>query len=174
MDNTPTLSCVGCCGSTPPHIKAIAEAVKRCVVLCTCTPSKTHTHAHSSKPRPFPEFREPRLWLSGLEDLVCTKDTLPFMNIGERCNISGSIAFKKLIVANNYASAMDVAKKQLVDGAHVVDINLDDGLIDGVSAMEKFCKIAVTEPDVSKAPFMIDSSKFEIVEAGLRCVQGRC
>jgi len=146
----------GCCGSTPGHIKAVADAVA------------------PYKPRPLPEPLKPRLWLSGLEDLVCTKEKMRFMNVGERCNLSGSIRFKKLIKAGNYASAMDVAKKQVEDGAHVVDINVDDGLIDGVSAMRKFCNIAVTEPDVSKRPFMIDSSKFEVVEAGLQCVQGRC
>jgi len=146
----------GCCGSRPDHIKAIADAVKDC------------------KPRPLPEFKEPALWLSGLEDFEFTKKKTSFMNIGERCNISGSIAFKKLILNGDYQKAMDVAKKQVEDGAHVIDINVDDGLLDGVNAMRKFCKIAVTEPDVSKVPFMIDSSKFNIVEAGLQCVQGRC
>lgn len=146
----------GCCGSTPLHIKAIAEAVQNVA------------------PRRHPEFQEPRLWLSGLEDLVVTKEKTRFLNIGERCNIAGSIAFKKLIKAGDYLTAMTVAKKQVTDGANVIDINVDDGLVDGVSAMQRFCKIAVTEPDVSKVPFMIDSSKFEIVEAGLRCVQGRC
>ena len=146
----------GCCGSQPSHIKAIAEALK------------------GKPPRPLPEQKDPFMWLSGLEDLVVTKENLRFVNIGERCNISGSIAFKKLVLAGNYQKCMEVAAKQVAGGAHVVDINLDDGLLDGVSAMQKFCKIAVTEPDVSKAPFMIDSSKFEIVEAGLQCVQGRC
>ena len=146
----------GCCGSQPSHINAIADVLK------------------GKAPRPLPEQKEPYMWLSGLEDLVMTKEKLRFVNIGERCNIAGSIAFKKLVMAGNYQKCMEVAAKQVAGGAHVVDINLDDGLLDGVSAMQKFCKIAVTEPDVSKVPFMIDSSKFEIVEAGLQCVQGRC
>merc|ERR1711871_761800 len=146
----------GCCGSTPEHIGAIRDAVK------------------GLAPRPLPEQKEPFMWLSGLEDLKVTKENKRFLNVGERCNISGSLKFKKLILAGDYAAAMDVAKQQVADGADVVDINVDDGLLDGIAAMEKFCKIAVTEPDVSKVPFMIDSSKFEIVEAGLRCVQGKC
>ena len=146
----------GCCGSQPSHIQAIAEALK------------------GMAPRPLPEKKEPFMWLSGLEDLVMTKEKLRFINIGERCNIAGSIAFKKLVMAGNYQKCMETAAKQVAGGAHVVDINLDDGLLDGISAMRKFCKIAVTEPDVSKAPFMIDSSKFDIVTAGLECVQGRC
>jgi 5-methyltetrahydrofolate--homocysteine methyltransferase len=136
----------GCCGSTPQHIGAIAAAVK------------------GVAPRPKVVPGKPKMWLSGLEDLVVTKENFRFLNVGERCNIAGSIAFKKLVMAGNYAKCMEVAGKQVAGGAHVVDINLDDGLLDGVSAMRKFCKIAVTEPNVSKAPFMIDSSKFEIVE----------
>jgi len=146
----------GCCGSTPEHIGAISAAVK------------------GLAPRPLPEAKEPVMWLSGLEDLKVSKETHTFLNIGERCNIAGSLKFKKLILAGNYSAAMDVAKKQVEDGANVIDINVDDGMLDGVAAMERFCKIAVTEPEVSKVPFMIDSSKFEIVEAGLRCVQGKC
>eukprot|EP00971_Amphidinium_carterae_P256111 5084973-Amphidinium_carterae.1 len=92
---------------------------------------------------------------------------------GERCNIAGSIKFKKLMMDGNYGEAMDIAKQQVMDGAHVVDINVDDGMLDGLAAMQKFVKIAVTEPDVSKRPFMIDSSKFEIVEAGLKWCQGK-
>eukprot|EP00611_Tribonema_gayanum_P030293 TRINITY_DN837_c0_g2_i1.p1 TRINITY_DN837_c0_g2~~TRINITY_DN837_c0_g2_i1.p1 ORF type:complete len:1283 (-),score=514.30 TRINITY_DN837_c0_g2_i1:218-4066(-) len=147
----------GCCGSTPQHIKAMHEDVKDCA------------------PRPLPKPLDPPvMWLSGLEPLQVSKDRINFLNVGERCNCSGSIQFKKLIMAGNYSSAMDVAKAQVEDGAMVVDINLDDGLLDGLAAMQKFCKIAVTEPDVSKVPFMIDSSKFEILEAGLKWVQGKC
>uniref|UniRef100_A0A7S2XWE9 Methionine synthase n=1 Tax=Fibrocapsa japonica TaxID=94617 RepID=A0A7S2XWE9_9STRA len=145
----------GCCGSTPPHIKAISEAVK------------------GMPPRPLPEKKEPVLWLSGLEDLVVSKDRFTFLNVGERCNIAGSIRFKKLILGGDYATAMDIAKKQVEDGAMVLDINVDDGMLDGVAAMQKFLKIAVTEPEISKVPFMIDSSKFEIVEAGMKWVQGK-
>eukprot|EP00613_Pedinella_sp_CCMP2098_P066441 CAMPEP_0171984892 /NCGR_PEP_ID=MMETSP0993-20121228/274057_1 /TAXON_ID=483369 /ORGANISM="non described non described, Strain CCMP2098" /LENGTH=1618 /DNA_ID=CAMNT_0012637731 /DNA_START=56 /DNA_END=4913 /DNA_ORIENTATION=- len=149
----------GCCGSTPPHIKAIADATR------------------GIKPRPLPKLGLPKMWLSGLEDLVVDDAVnhlgLPFLNVGERCNIAGSLMFKKLIVNNKYAEAMDVAKKQVEAGAHVIDINVDDGMVDGKAAMEKFVKMAVTEPDIAKVPFMIDSSKFEIVEAGLKWCQGK-
>jgi 5-methyltetrahydrofolate--homocysteine methyltransferase len=118
------------------------------------------------------------MWLSGLEDLVVDDVHnhlgLPFLNVGERCNISGSIRFKKLMMAGDYGTAMDIAKKQVEDGAHVLDINVDDGMLDGLAAMQKFVKIAVTEPDVSKVPFMLDASKFEIVLAGVKWCQGKC
>ncbi|KAL7558641.1 hypothetical protein ACA910_019470 [Epithemia clementina (nom. ined.)] len=150
----------GCCGSTPPHIKAIREM------------------AEKFKPRPLPPTTRPKMWLSGLEDLkvedVHNHLGLPFLNVGERCNIAGSIKFKKLIMAGDYGSAMDIAKKQVEDGAHVIDINVDDGLLDGLAAMQKFVKIAVTEPEIAKAPFMLDASKFEIVMAGLKWCQGKC
>lgn len=146
----------GCCGTTPLHIKAIADVCGRYA------------------PRPLPEPRDPFMWLSGLEDLVVTKDRFQFLNVGERCNISGSIRFKKLILKGDYGTAMDIARQQVEDGAMVIDVNVDDGMLDGVAAMERFLKIAVTEPDVSKVPFMVDSSKFHIVEAGLKCVQGKC
>merc|ERR1719277_2201001 len=119
----------------------------------------------------------PVMRLSGLEALNaedCVNSIgLPFVNVGERCNIAGSLKFKKLMMAGNYGEAMDIAKKQVEDGAHVIDINVDDGMLDGLEAMQKFIKIAVTEPEVSKRPFMIDSSKFEIVEAGLKWCQGK-
>ena len=99
---------------------------------------------------------------------------LPFLNVGERCNIAGSIKFKKLMMAGNYGAAMDIAKAQVEDGAHVIDINVDDGMLDGLAAMQKFVKIAVTEPEISKVPFMLDASKFEIVMAGLKWCQGKC
>jgi len=150
----------GCCGSTPPHIAAIREV------------------ASQYKPRALPDIGRPKMWLSGLEDLVVDDVHnhlgMPFLNVGERCNIAGSLKFKKLMMAGDYASAMDIAKKQVEDGAHVIDINVDDGLLDGLAAMQKFVKIAVTEPEVSKVPFMLDASKFEIVEAGLKWCQGKC
>ena len=150
----------GCCGSTPPHIKAIREV------------------AQKYKPRQLPDTSRPKMWLSGLEDLkvedVHNQFGLPFLNVGERCNIAGSIKFKKLMMAGDYGTAMDIAKKQVEDGAHVIDINVDDGLLDGLAAMQKFVKIAVTEPEVAKAPFMLDASKFEIVLAGLKWCQGKC
>ena len=149
----------GCCGSTPPHIKAIREV------------------AQNYPPRKLPDVGRPKMWLSGLEDLV-VEDVhnhlgMPFLNVGERCNISGSLRFKKLMMAGDYGTAMDIAKKQIEDGAHVIDINVDDGMLDGVAAMQKFVKIAVTEPEVSKVPFMLDASKFEIVMAGLKWCQGK-
>ena len=149
----------GCCGSTPAHIKAIKDA------------------AAKYKPRALPDVGRPKMWLSGLEDFV-VEDLhnhlgMPFLNVGERCNISGSIRFKKLMMAGDYATAMDIAKKQVADGAHVLDINVDDGLLDDLAAMQKFVKIAVTEPDVCKVPFMLDASKFEIVLAGLKWCQGK-
>ncbi len=146
----------GCCGSTPQHIKAIKEM------------------SGHLPPRVLPQDIPPKLWLSGLEELVVTKDRMAFLNIGERCNVAGSIKFKKLIMKGDYSTAMDVAKAQVEEGAMVIDINLDDGLLDGLAAMQKFCKLAVTEPDVCKVPFMIDSSKFPVVEAGLKWVQGKC
>merc|ERR1712238_120556 len=150
----------GCFGSTPQHIQAIAKC------------------SRNYKPRKLPDIGRPKMWLSGLEDLV-VEDThnhlgYPFLNIGERCNISGSIKFKKLMMAGDYGSAMDIAKKQVEQGAHVIDINVDDGMLDGLAAMQKFVKIAVTEPEVSKVPFMLDASKFEIVLAGLKWSQGKC
>merc|ERR1719487_2342573 len=149
----------GCCGSTPPHIKAIKEATQHI------------------KPRPLPPVGRPVMRLSGLEPLIaedCVNSIgLPFVNVGERCNIAGSLKFKKLMMSSDYGQAMDIAKKQVEDGAHVIDINVDDGMLDGLAAMQKFIKIAVTEPDVAKRPFMIDSSKFEIVEAGLKWCQGK-
>ena len=150
----------GCCGATPKHIKAIREA------------------AAEYSPRKLPDVGRPKMWLSGLEDLVVDDVHnhlgLPFLNVGERCNISGSLKFKKLMMAGDYGAAMDVAKKQVEDGAHVIDINVDDGMLDGIAAMQKFVKIAVTEPEVSKVPFMLDASKFEIVVAGLKWCQGKC
>jgi len=151
----------GCCGSTPAHMAAIkAKIVER-----------------NYKPRALPPQRRPKMWLSGLEDLVVDDVVnhlgMPFLNVGERCNIAGSIKFKKLMMAGNYGEAMDIAKQQVVDGAHVIDINVDDGMLDGLAAMQKFVKIAVTEPEVAKVPFMLDASKFEIVLAGLKWCQGK-
>jgi len=149
----------GCCGSTPPHIKAIREMSEK------------------YSPRKLPDVGRPKMWLSGLEDLVVDDVHnhlgLPFLNVGERCNISGSLKFKKLMMAGDYDAAMDIAKKQVEDGAHVIDINVDDGMLDGLAAMQKFVKIAVTEPEIAKVPFMLDASKFDIVMAGLKWCQGK-
>jgi 5-methyltetrahydrofolate--homocysteine methyltransferase len=149
----------GCCGTGNSHIKALTEM------------SSTY------KPRSVPTV-EPLMRISGLEPMNYAPDAKnmrkTFLNIGERCNVAGSSIFKKAIVDNNYDKALEIAVKQVAAGAHVIDINLDDGLIDGLSAMTKFVNLLVTEPEASKVPFMIDSSKFDIVEAGLKCSQGKC
>ena len=147
----------GCCGTTNNHINAVAAALK------------------TAPTRPYPKKPDqPKMWLSGLERLVVDKSLFAFLNIGERCNIAGSLRFKRLIKNNDYNAAMAVARKQVEDGAMVLDLNVDDGMVDGVAAMQRFLKIAMTEPDISKVPFMIDSSKFKIIEAGLKWVQGKC
>jgi 5-methyltetrahydrofolate--homocysteine methyltransferase len=149
----------GCCGTSYEHIKALKEMTTQ------------------YKIRSIPSV-DPLMRISGLEPMNYKpqKDALrkTFMNIGERCNVAGSSIYKKAIVDNNYDKALEIAKKQVEQGAHVIDINMDDGLIDAVSAMTKFVNLLVTEPDASKVPFMIDSSKFEVVEAGLKCSQGKC
>lgn len=143
----------GCCGSTPEHIAAIAEAVGR--------------HA----PRQLPE-RKAFMRLSGLEPFTLTKD-IPFVNVGERTNVTGSAKFRKLITAGDYAAALDVARDQVANGAQVIDINMDEGLIDSEKAMVEYLNLVAAEPDIAKVPVMIDSSKWEVIEAGLKCVQGK-
>ncbi|TZG36399.1 methionine synthase [Agrobacterium sp. B1(2019)] len=143
----------GCCGSTPEHIRAIAEAVK------------------DYKPRPIPEHK-PFMSLSGLESFVLTKD-IPFVNVGERTNVTGSARFRKLITAGDYTAALAVARDQVENGAQIIDINMDEGLIDSEKAMVEFLNLIAAEPDIARVPIMIDSSKFEIIEAGLKCVQGK-
>lgn len=143
----------GCCGSTPAHIEAIAKAATR--------------HA----PRPIPDI--PRhMRLSGLEPFTLTKD-IPFVNVGERTNVTGSAKFRKLITAGDYAAALDVARDQVANGAQVIDINMDEGLIDSAKAMTEFLNLVAAEPDIARVPVMIDSSKWEVIEAGLKCVQGK-
>lgn len=145
----------GCCGSSPAHIEAIANSLR------------------DIAPRVRPEIK-PELRLSGLEALTVSKDALNFLNVGERCNIAGSLAFKRCIKKGDWNRAMEIARKQVEDGAQIIDVNVDDGMIDGIPAMTRFLNIAVTEPDIARVPFMVDSSKFEIVEAGLKCCQGKC
>ena len=149
----------GCCGTWYDHIAAIADLVK------------------DFEPREVPVI-EDKMRLSGLEPLNYTPDEKnmrgTFLNVGERCNVAGSMMYKKAIVDGNYEKALAIALKQVQQGADVLDINMDDGLIDGVSAMTKFVNLLISEPDVSKVPFMIDSSKFHVVEAGLKCAQGKC
>ena len=143
----------GCCGSTPAHIAAIAEAVK------------------GRAPRAPVEHR-PFMSLSGLEPFELTKD-IPFVNVGERTNVTGSAKFRKLITAGDYTAALAVARDQVENGAQIIDINMDEGLIDSEKAMVEFLNLIAAEPDIAKVPVMIDSSKFPIIEAGLKCVQGK-
>ncbi len=143
----------GCCGSTPEHIAAIAQAVA------------------SVPPRKLPEL-EPACRLSGLEPLNITEESL-FVNVGERANVTGSAKFKRLILNEEYEEALDVCRTQVENGAQVVDINMDEGMLDGKAAMVRFLNLCASEPDISKVPVMIDSSKWEIIEAGLQCVQGK-
>ncbi|TNM62298.1 methionine synthase [Aliirhizobium smilacinae] len=143
----------GCCGSTPEHIRAIAQAVAK------------------HKPREVPEHVA-FMSLSGLEPFVLTKD-IPFVNVGERTNVTGSAKFRKLITAGDYTAALAVARDQVEAGAQVIDINMDEGLIDSEKAMVEFLNLIAAEPDIARVPVMIDSSKFEIIEAGLKCVQGK-
>ncbi|MDE1158243.1 MAG: methionine synthase [Neorhizobium sp.] len=143
----------GCCGSTPEHIRAIADAVSK------------------HKPRAVPAHTS-LMSLSGLEPFVLTKD-IPFVNVGERTNVTGSAKFRKLITAGDYAAALAVARDQVENGAQVIDVNMDEGLIDSEKAMVEFLNLIAAEPDIARVPVMIDSSKFEIIEAGLKCVQGK-
>ena len=143
----------GCCGTTPEHISAIAKAVAE----------KTPR----SKANP-----ETALRLSGLEPLNVTADSL-FVNVGERTNITGSARFRRLIREEDYSTAVSVAAEQIENGAQIIDVNMDEGMIDGVAAMDKFLKLVASEPDISRVPIMVDSSKWEVIEAGLKCVQGR-
>lgn len=143
----------GCCGSTPDHIRAIKEAVSK------------------YKPRKIPEVPT-FLRLSGLEPFTLTED-IPFVNIGERTNVTGSAKFRKLITAGDYTAALEVARDQVQNGAQVIDINVDEGLLDSQKVMVEFLNLLAAEPDIARVPLMIDSSKFEVIEAGLKCVQGK-
>ncbi len=143
----------GCCGTTPEHIAAIAAAVK------------------PHRPRAVPVI-EPRLRLSGLEPFELTP-AIPFVNAGERTNVTGSARFRKLITAGDYASALQVARDQVENGAQIIDVNMDEGLLDSEKAMVTFLNLVAAEPDIARVPVMIDSSKFNVIEAGLKCVQGK-
>ncbi|KAG8550582.1 hypothetical protein GDO81_023721 [Engystomops pustulosus] len=146
----------GCCGTTPAHIREIAEAVKHC------------------KPRvPPSSVFEGHMQLSGLEPFRMGPYT-NFVNIGERCNVAGSRRFAKLIMAGSYEDALTVAKAQVEMGAQILDINMDDGMLDGPRAMARFCNYIASEPDIAKVPLCIDSSNFDVIEAGLKCCQGKC
>jgi 5-methyltetrahydrofolate--homocysteine methyltransferase len=143
----------GCCGTTPDHIAAIAAAVA------------------PHKPRIVPAI-EPRLRLSGLEPFVLT-DAIPFVNVGERTNVTGSARFRKLITAGDYTAALQVARDQVENGAQIIDVNMDEGLLDSEAAMVTFLNLVAAEPDIARVPVMVDSSKFSVIEAGLKCVQGK-
>ena len=143
----------GCCGSTPAHIKAIAETMA------------------TQKPR-TPAVIEPWLRLSGLEPFTVRPDS-NFVNVGERTNVTGSIKFAKLIKAEDYEAALDVAREQVESGAQIIDINMDEGLLDSQAVMVKFLNLIASEPDISRVPIMVDSSKWSVLEAGLKCIQGK-
>lgn len=143
----------GCCGTTPAHIKVIAD------VAAQHTARQPITRKHVMK-------------LSGLEPMAVT-ELSNFVNIGERCNVTGSKKFARLIREGNYDAALAIAREQVEAGAQILDINLDEGMIDGVEAMRTFINLIASEPDISKVPLMIDSSKWEVIEAGLKCVQGK-
>ncbi|MCE8422294.1 dihydropteroate synthase, partial [Rhodovulum sulfidophilum] len=112
------------------------------------------------------------LRLSGLEPFVLTPD-IPFVNVGERTNVTGSARFRKLITNRDYAAALEVARDQVQNGAQILDVNMDEGLIDSKAAMVEFLNLIASEPDIARVPLMIDSSKWEVIEAGLKCVQGK-
>ncbi|MEJ2611303.1 MAG: methionine synthase [Candidatus Thiodiazotropha sp.] len=143
----------GCCGTSPQHIQAIATALEGKI------------------PRQRPQL-EKQCRLSGLEPLNISSESL-FVNIGERANVTGSAKFKRLILNEKYDEALDVCREQVENGAQVVDINMDEAMLDGVAAMRQFLNLCAGEPEISKVPVMIDSSKWEIIESGLQCVQGK-
>ncbi|MGH8396687.1 MAG: methionine synthase [Gammaproteobacteria bacterium] len=144
----------GCCGTTPDHIRALSEVIVRRV------------------PREIPVI-EPKCRLSGLEALNIGSDSL-FVNVGERTNVTGSAKFKKLILDGEYETALEVAREQVQNGAQMIDVNMDEGMLDGEKAMRRFLSLIASEPDICKVPVMIDSSRWEIIEAGLKQLQGKC
>ncbi|MDC1143610.1 methionine synthase [Porticoccaceae bacterium] len=143
----------GCCGTTPEHISAIADAVADIL------------------PRQIPEIA-PACRLSGLEPFTITADSL-FVNVGERCNVTGSAVFKRLILEENYDTALEVARQQVINGAQIIDVNMDEGMLESLPAMVTFLNLIASEPEISRVPIMVDSSKWEVIEAGLKCIQGK-
>ncbi len=143
----------GCCGTGPDHIRAIAQAVSEC------------------SPRKLPA-RPAECRLAGLEPLNIGAESL-FVNVGERANVTGSAKFKRLVLEGKYDEALDVCREQVENGAQVIDVNMDEAMLDGVAAMRTFLNLVASEPDISKVPVMIDSSKWEIIETGLKCIQGK-
>jgi len=146
----------GCCGTTPDHIREMSIAVA------------------GIRPRTIQkQARRPHTMLSGLEALIIRPE-INFVNIGERTNVTGSRRFAKLILDQKYSEALEVAAQQVESGAQIIDINMDEGLLDGVHAMTTFLNLVMSEPEIAKVPIMIDSSKWDVIEAGLKCVQGKC
>ena len=143
----------GCCGTTPAHIRAIANAVR------------------GVKPRVLPQS-EQQLRLSGLEPITVGPET-NFVNVGERTNVTGSKQFARLILNGQYSEALDVARQQVAGGAQIIDVNMDEGLLDAEQAMVTFLNLVASEPDISRVPVMVDSSKWSVIEAGLKCLQGK-
>ena len=143
----------GCCGTTPDHIAAIAAAVERCA------------------PRRIPDLGK-KLRLAGLEPLVVDDQSL-FVNVGERTNVTGSARFKRLVREGALETALDVARDQVDNGAQVIDVNMDEGMLDGIALMSRFLNLVASEPDIARVPIMVDSSKWDVIEAGLRCIQGK-
>ncbi|MGH8140866.1 MAG: methionine synthase [Steroidobacteraceae bacterium] len=143
----------GCCGTTPQHIRLMSEEMRKF-------------------PRRDIPVIAPKCRLAGLEPLYIDEDTL-FVNVGERTNVTGSAKFRKLIEAGDYSAALDVARQQVVSGAQMIDVNMDEGMLDSESAMVRFLHLVAAEPDIARVPVMIDSSKWTVIEAGLKCVQGK-
>ena len=144
----------GCCGTTEAYIARFQELVKGAV-----------PHVPAAKPD--------CLWLSGLELLEVTPQ-INFVNVGERCNVAGSRKFLRLINEKKYEEALSIARKQVDDGALIIDVNMDDGLLDASEEMTTFLNLIASEPEISRVPIMIDSSKWEVILAGLKCLQGKC
>jgi 5-methyltetrahydrofolate--homocysteine methyltransferase len=143
----------GCCGTTPAHIRAIAEAV-------------------AGLPPRRPAAPPPRLRLSGLEPLTIGPESI-FVNVGERTNVTGSRKFARLVLAGDYEAGLEIARQQVESGAQMIDVNMDEGMLDSQQAMSTFLKLIASEPDISRVPVVIDSSKWSVIEAGLKCVQGK-
>lgn len=143
----------GCCGTTPEHIRQMAQAVE------------------GVTPRALPDLPV-ACRLSGLEPLTIEKETL-FINVGERTNVTGSARFKRLIKEEQYDEALEVARQQVENGAQIIDINMDEGMLDAQACMVRFLNLCASEPEISKVPIMVDSSKWEVIEAGLKCIQGK-
>src|SRR6187549_1642705 len=143
----------GCCGTAPEHISAIAKAIA------------------GKKPRAIPEVPR-QLRLSGLESFTLAPE-IPFVNVGERTNVTGSAKFRKLVTAGDYTAALAIARDQVENGAQIIDVNMDEGLLDSAEAMKTFLNLIAAEPDIARVPVMVDSSKFSVIETGLKCIQGK-